>query len=355
MIFLVLFSLIYCQNIIRNPSFEEVENNKVLNWGLGEGVEISSDCFSGKNSLHWRPTNHSVFSYQMIPIEKGFQYEMCAHFKVKNVKNITGEGFIFMIESLNKTIGAFEYFYSQRFFGNSDWRKRCYITDIIKKANNDSDNYYFGLYTPAQNETLGEIFVDDVSVRRINFRIAINNDRDEVYDDINIVYQINGYKENYNLSDFKLITKIKDNTKTYYDKKNEIASFFFTESISIKNLKLKDNSFYHIESILKNKKENITDISSYSFKKIKKINRNVTIDEYGRMLVNGELFFPFGIYLTTVKESDLMLINKTHLNSILSYRILDKKTMDMIYTTQKGKLKVLLVNCIIWILINVLT
>ena len=42
---------------------------------------------------------------------------------------------------------------------------------------------------------------------------------------------------------------------------------FFTESISIKNLKLKDNSFYQVESILKNKKNNITDISSYSFKK----------------------------------------------------------------------------------------
>ena len=93
MIFLILFSLIYCQNIIRNPSFEEVENNKVLNWSLGRGVEISSDCFSGKNSLHWSPTNHSVFNYQMIPIEKGFQYEMCGHFKVNNVKNITGEGF----------------------------------------------------------------------------------------------------------------------------------------------------------------------------------------------------------------------------------------------------------------------
>ena len=83
----------------------------------------------------------------------------------------------------------------------------------------------------------------------------------------------------------------------------------------------------------------MTDISSYLFKKINKIKRNVTIDQYGRMVVNGELFFPFGIYLS-VKESDLMLINKTHLNFISSSTLFNKKTMDMIYTTQKGKIKV---------------
>lgn len=41
-----------------------------------------------------------LFSYQVIPIEKGFQYEMCAHFKLKDVKNINGEGFQLCIESV---------------------------------------------------------------------------------------------------------------------------------------------------------------------------------------------------------------------------------------------------------------
>ena len=59
------------------------------------------------------------------------------------------------------------------------------------------------------------------------------------------------------------------------------------------------------------------------------------------MLVNGELFFPFGIYLISVQQNHLALINQTHLNFILPYSLLDKKTMDMIYTTQQGKLKVI--------------
>ena len=341
MIYFLLFSIIYCQNLLRNPSFEIIENDKAVNWSLGRGVEISSISHTGKNSIHWKPTNHSVFSYQMIPVEKGFQYEMCVHLKLNDVRNISGAGFIYLIESFNATSGIFEYFYSRRLFGSSDWKKHCRLTGIIEKRNSDSDQYYFGLYSMAQKDTGGDIYVDDVSLRRINFRIGINNDRDEVYDDVNVVYQINGHKDNYNLTDFKLTTIIKDNNKVYYNKETEITSFFFTKKISVKKLGLVDNNFYQVESTLINKKENITDIASYTFKKIIKINRNVTIDEYGRMHVNGELFFPFGTSLFYVQQSDLALLNKTHMNCICPAWILDKRLMDMIYTTQQGKIKVI--------------
>ena len=341
MIFFFLFSIIYSQNIIKNPSFEEVENNQIKNWKLGEGVELISSEL-GRKALHWKMANHTFFSYQMVPLEKGFQYEMCVHFKIKNIKNITKDGFMFLIESVNKTDGVHEYFFSRQYYGDINWKKACHLTGIIKRPNNNLDSYYFGLYSVAHKDPTGEIFVDDVSVRRINFRIGINNDRDEVYDNVNIVYQINGYKDNYNLSDFELTTRIKDNTKIYYNEKIEITSFFFTKKISFKKLKLIDNNFYYVESILTNKKDNIIDSCSYPFKKINKIKRNVTFDEYGRIFVNNELFFPLGIYLVVpVQQSDLALINRTHLNVILPYRQMDKKLMDMVYTTQQGKIKVI--------------
>ena len=47
MICFILFSMIYCQNLIQNPSFEEVNNNKVLNWKLPQGVDLSSESYSG--------------------------------------------------------------------------------------------------------------------------------------------------------------------------------------------------------------------------------------------------------------------------------------------------------------------
>ena len=276
----------------------------------------------------------------MVELEKGFQYEMCAHFKLNNVRNGSEEGLLFLIQSVNKTEGIFEKFISKLYFGTLDWRIGCHITGVIQRKNGNSEKYYFGLYTGPQRETVGEVFVDDVSVRRVNFRITISNDRDEVYDKVNVVYQINGHKDNYNLSDFELITKIKDNNnKIYYNKKTDITSFLFTKKISVDKLGLVNNNFYQVEGTLKNKKDNVTDTFSYTFKKINKIKRNVTIDEYGRMYVNGELFFPFGSYLITVKQSDLALLNKTHLNFIMPYWEIDKKNYgyDLYNTKRKNK------------------
>ena len=63
-------------------------------------------------------------------------------------------------------------------------------------------------------------------MERINFRIGINNDRDEVYDKVNVVYQINGDKEDYNLTDFVLTTRIKDDNNVFFTKNVKMSSFF---------------------------------------------------------------------------------------------------------------------------------
>ena len=151
------------------------------------------------------------------------------------------------------------------------------MTSPIKKLCSNSEQYYFTLYTYSVHD-YNEAYVDDISVRRINFRIEINNDRDEVYDKVNVVYQINGGKEAYNLSDFELKTIIRDNDKIFCENK-KISSFYLENSIDIKKLDLKVNNYYQVESILYNKKENRTDIYSYTFKRINKIKRIITYDE----------------------------------------------------------------------------
>ena len=338
MIILFLFSLVCCQNLIKNPSFEEVDsNNKILNWIIKEGASLSSVSHSGNKSLHWKQENELFFNYQIINVEKNYQYEACAYIKLIN---ITKNGFQMCIETSNKTPGIFEYYYSQVFSGNYDWQQVCFTTGIIKRPNNNTRSYYLGIYTIAEIGTGGEVYIDDITLKRINFRIAINNDRDEVYDTLNVVYNIIG-KEDYNLNDFDLITIIKDNKTTFYNKTTKISSFFFTKSISTKNLKLKDSSFYQVESILKNKKDNITDISFYTFKKINKIKRNVTLDKYGRMFVNDELFFPLGFYVAGTSQKDLMNLNRTRLNVILS-AYLNKKSLDMIQETRQGRIKTII-------------
>ena len=220
MLIFCFFSLICCQNIIRNPSFEVIDSyNKIVNWTVPEGSDLSSDSISGKNSLHWKTMNKTLSCYQLVKIDKGFQYELCIHFKIINTTIAKKRGIHFGLASTNKTKGIYEKTYSRRFFGSINWRKACHITPIFNKPNNDLDNYYFSVFSYAQPEPEGEIFIDEISVRRINFRITINNDRDEIYDIVNVVYQINGDKENYNLSDFELTTIIKDSKKIFYNEK----------------------------------------------------------------------------------------------------------------------------------------
>ena len=63
MLIFFLFSIVCCQNIILNPSFEEVDsNNKVLHWNLAEGAELSSESHSGSKSLHWKAMNKTLIT-----------------------------------------------------------------------------------------------------------------------------------------------------------------------------------------------------------------------------------------------------------------------------------------------------
>ena len=216
-----------------------------------------------------------------------------------------------------------------------------------KKSSSNSNVFFLGIYTHAQIDETGtaEAFIDDVSIYRIKdiLEIRVSNDRDEVYDVVNAICRIHPDKGNNTLKDWVFTIKIKDNDKIIYEKNQELVSSLFTMPIKIKDYDLKENNIYHIEGIIKSELDNTTDIFSYPFKKInnKNIKRKVRLDEYGRMFINDELFFPFGIYLGTVEEKDLIQLNKTHLNFILPYSQIDKKTMDMVYETQQGKIKVI--------------
>ena len=49
-----LFPIIFCENLIQNPSFEEMEGDKLKYWKAVKGSDISSNSHSGKNSkIHY--------------------------------------------------------------------------------------------------------------------------------------------------------------------------------------------------------------------------------------------------------------------------------------------------------------
>ena len=345
MLILFLFSIIICEeNIMKNPSFEEIDSNtnKPKYWQVVDNADISHDCYSGNNCLHWKPSNDVLINLQYFDVEKNYKYEVCIHYKIRDIKALQ----MFVVSS---PIGDYqEAYYSDLYMGTSDWTKACYTVGPIERSSSINFNSFFlGIYTHEQIDESGtaEAFIDDISVYRIKdiLEIRVSNDRDEVYDVVNALCRIHADKGDNTLKDWDFTIKIKDDDKIIYEKKHELVSSLFTLPINIKEYNLKDGNIYHIEATVKSKLDRTTDISSYPFKKIgnKNVKRKVRLDEYGRMFVNDELFFPFGIYLGGVEERDLIEIEKTHLNFILPYAQIEKETMDMVYEKFHGKVKVI--------------
>ena len=348
---LILLSTIGCnKNIIKNPSFEEFNSlNKSMNWNVDSLADFSSDSHSGQFSLHWKQVNKTVVNSQFIDLDKDFKYEVCVHFKLKDIR---GYGFRFYIGNMNYTPGYSDYNYVPKYYNGTTngWQKACYKTKtIMRPRGGNLDTYIFIFFTTPDESEKGEVFIDDISIYRINdcINITINNDRDEVYDKVNLVYSLNVIRGNYALNDWNLIIRIKDNSQVINEKKIEsIKSSFSTIPVDISKLNLANNKFYQIEVELKCLKDETSVIKSYTFKKINKIERKITFDEYGRMFINNELFFPLGLCVAYGHENELKEINRTHLNFILlPYYESDKnqilKTLDTIHTTQNGRLKVL--------------
>ena len=225
MLIFLIFSIDCSQNIIKNPSFEELDSNKNLkDWYNPNNVEISSPVsHSGKNSLHFKSApDRYISAYQIINFEKGFQYEICAYIKCLN--NLVQRRLGFLIRSHNLTVGFSERYSYRSYYGFDDWKRICFKTDVIKKPGINSDPYLLIIYIYPSVEN-SEAYIDDISIERSSFIIGLNNERDEVYDNANVVYRIYVNKEVYNLNDFELKTRIKDKDIIIFEKISKVLLF----------------------------------------------------------------------------------------------------------------------------------
>ena len=198
-----LFSLVFCQNFVKNPSFEETEDNKLKEWKDYTNGVLSTDSHSGRYSLNWKPQNKSVIVLKYIDgVENDFQYEVCVYYKLKNIR-----GFQLAFANNNESADYKEVYYSSILTGtNDDWKLFCYRTKNLKRSSGQYDKFFVELFTQRQIDptNTAETFIDDVSVYRVTdiIRVGINNDRDEVYDKINVICEIKSKKGKYSLNDW---------------------------------------------------------------------------------------------------------------------------------------------------------
>lgn len=118
MLILFLFPIIICQeNIIKNPSFEEINSTtyELKDWYVVENADISHDCYSGNNCLHWKPLNYVMINFQYLNIEKGYVYDVCIHYKINNIVALQ----MFVVNEYSAEDYE-EVYYSDLFIGTKD-------------------------------------------------------------------------------------------------------------------------------------------------------------------------------------------------------------------------------------------
>ena len=268
------------ENLLVNPSFETLreDTGMPVNWDYYKGFDVSNEFHSGSKSVHIVPPKEINISSQSIIVSKGNRYDVCIYYKTRNVNTQLQ----FYIETYSES--HYEGFYStiQTIKGTVDWTQSCFTTDVVSCPNG---NYYsFGYYT-INGDNAGDVYIDDVSVFQSNDylrNVAINNDRDEVEDTINVVFHTYVEGTVVDANSWKMITTIIDNDGKEMGSLESvgITSNLRTVKMDVSKLNLKANTFYKVRGTLINNELNVNQNKEYPFKKIDKTKRKVIFDEY---------------------------------------------------------------------------
>ena len=342
MLLLSLIVIANAQNLVTNPSFDIIQNEKATNWTYDtKCFALSDKSHEGKYSMHILSTCQAKsFTQRHIHLEKGYMYDICVYYKTLDLAH----NFDFFVENIGDTYEG--WYSSSSHTGTHDWTKDCRRTESVKSPNGEGEEYVFGVYISELSDDYGgEAYIDDVTVTKTTEflrNVAINNDRDEVYDKLNVVVQSIAGDLKFSKDVWTVDIKIMDGTKEVGTKSfNGVTSDLQTFSIDVTKMNLKVNTYYKAVVTLSNSEESTHETKDYTFRKIDKTNRQFRIDEYGRTWYNDELFFPMGVYLMGINETDLALINKSHINFVMPYDEPTQEDMDLMHRTQGDNIRVL--------------
>ena len=77
-----------------------------------------------------------MINFQYISIEKNYKYEICIHYKLKNIT-----AFQIYIGNHN-TLQYYEVYYLDIYKGTNEWTKECYTVGPIKKSSSESNSFF---------------------------------------------------------------------------------------------------------------------------------------------------------------------------------------------------------------------
>lgn len=314
-------------NLIRNPSFEVLNVQKWTPEWIDDRHKckiVNDTAHTGNNSVYCNGGKSGVYQFRWGMV-KGVKYRLKGWVKTKN---ITGGKVLFSVESSNSYYGCYRY-HDIGGCQNGTCDGKWYELICNSIMNFGPAGFYIISIDLRPATATGEFWFDDVSMEVIETDVLLGTDvvtwRQEIFEaPVDVLVDLDIMNSIFVNGDYLIITvDIKDqetgkvvDTLTEWKletrEENRVAVFNWNPK------PLKQNRFYTVRAktvntIFSNRTENVTTT-------VKKLNEsriyNFYVDKYMKAWDHGKKFFPLGLYVQGVQDSDLELFKDSPFNLI---------------------------------------
>ncbi|ELP87724.1 hypothetical protein EIN_410570 [Entamoeba invadens IP1] len=349
-----LFQLLKAVNLATNPSFESA-NSSSNTHPSGWFFDSTSSSFwsldtstfqAGTKSLKYTDwdADKSPMTYQNLTgkIYPGVRYTVKAYIKTSGITGGAEVGFCWVEKGHTKWFGGYHIGFVKN---TEDWK--LYSGTSVPVP----DGYDYQVRLVIKNgDAEGVAWFDAITVEPYTDflkRIEVHKYRQEVANEkVDLISQIDLEGTRFSLSDFTMTVKLKDATGTVQYtttqiKKGDGDDIYYHTELDCTKLSV---GWYTVEATLENGFLKSSQTAKTEFHRIEyQPKRNSFIDEYNRMIVNGEPIFPIGSALDNMFEEDvnIYLQDDAPFNFALIYVRQTDEKLEQIKQWSNGRIKVM--------------
>ncbi|MBX7259280.1 MAG: hypothetical protein K1Y02_23160 [Candidatus Hydrogenedentes bacterium] len=325
-------------NLAANPGFEDADaNGAPTGWGAASDVYTrdTATFHSGGASLKY--VNDNADRYLLcsrgIPLKPGKMYELSFWVKTQGVDG-DDSGATVCLEWHGKNGKYLGGFYPDGRKGDTDWTQ---VTAISPRISEDATGISINCYL--RKDMKGTAWWDDISVREVRERplsvvMLYPNYRGELTDAGLADARFSAF---FNLSDYGLLPKdVELRWRATCDASGEEAASGNANptsnslEISIPKASFKEGLHHVTASLYSKATGECLDEESLALTRLTGSSQRVcTIDEYNRLIVNGQPFFPLGMYWGGIDAEQLDIYADSPFNCLLPYAQPDQAQLDL--------------------------
>ena len=316
----------YGEGLVKNTGFEELEDHFPAHWrGDGNVFGASEEAYSGQRSLHYSNDDPTVYRLcvQNVDLKPGRTYEVSAWIKTKEIRG-EGSGATLCLEwqKDGEWMGGS---YPSGLKGTRDWTHWQHRMQTIPKS---ADSAHLVCYV--RKGMTGQAWFDDVEITRVK-KPALTaillkpSYRGWVYqnwpDTLDLRFQINTIDYDFALSEVHIEAKLStsESRKSVLKKTYQLTDSDCRLNLSCPKM---EPATYTLQVKLK-RKDTGQDIATEEFALRRwrgdEPDARCWIDRHHRLIVDGEPFFPLGMYASFPKNTDLKRISAAGFNCLMPY------------------------------------